>query len=611
MPHLISISMWVVGLLALASTVGAQTTVSHGSSIHGELKYPPDFTHFEYVNPDAPKGGDLRLSATGSFDSLHPFILKGDTAAGVGLLFETLLTSSSDEASSSYGLLAESVEVPHDKSWVAFKLRPEARWHDGSPVTVDDVIFSFDILKSVGHPTYRTYYKSVARAERMGPGTVKFTFSGGLNHELPNIVGQLPVLQKAYFENRDFEKTTLEPIMGSGPYRVVEVDPGRSITYERIEDYWGADLPVNRGQYNFGRIRWDYFRDRTVAREAFKSNEFDFWRENRAGIWATGYDIPAVRDGLIIKEDILNSVPSPHQAFVFNLRRELFVDSRVRLALSYAFDFEWTNKNLFHGHYSRTTSYFPNTELASSGLPSAEELQYLEPFRGQIPEEVFTQEFKPPQTEGTGNIRSNLRTAQRLLRKAGWRVRDGKLTNEASGQVMAFEIMLVSPAFERIVLPFKKNLEKLGVEVRVRLVDSAQYQNRLNEFDFDLTVNVFTPVLSPGNEQREFWSSESADIPGSRNVTGIKNPVIDALIEKIISAPDRASLVTATRAMDRVLLWNHYVISNWHSPEFNVAYWNRFSRPTVPPKYSLGIFTWWVDPAKDAALKQKTSRRTK
>lgn len=611
MLRLISASLYALNLLIIGGTVGAETTISHGTSIHSELKYPAGFTHFEYVNPDAPKGGHIKLSATGSFDNLHPFILKGDTAVGVGLVFETLLTSSYDEASASYGLIAESIEVPDDKTWVAFKIRQEARWHDGSPITVDDVIYSFDTLKSVGHPTYRTYYKSVLRAERVGHRTVKFTFSGGLNNELPNIVGQLPILQKAYFKNRDFAKTTLEPIMGSGPYRIAEVDPGRSITYVRVKDYWGVELPVNRGRYNFDRIRWDYYRDRTVAREAFKSHEFDFWRENRANIWATGYNIPAVRDGLIIKENITNSIPSPHQAFIFNLRKELFSDSRTRQAISYAFDFEWTNKNLFHSHYKRTVSYFPNTELASTGLPSAEELKHLEPFRDQIPEEVFTQEFKPPKTDGSGNIRSNLRSAQRLFRAAGWRVRDGKLTHEASGRIMAFEIMLVSPAFERIVLPFKKNLEKLGVEVRVRLVDSAQYQNRLNEFDFDMTVNVFTPVLSPGNEQREFWGSESADIAGSRNVAGIKNPVIDALIEKIISAQNRESLVSVTRAMDRILLWNHYVISNWHSAKFNVAYWNRFSRPKVPPKYSLGLFTWWVDQAKDSNLNKKIARSEK
>ena len=607
--RLFSIVCSAAVLITHATLAMAETRISHGSSTHDELKYPADFTHFEYVSPNAPKGGEIRLYAIGSYDNLHPFILKGDTAIGIGLLYETLFTSSSDEVTSSYGLIAESVEVPDDSSWVAYTLRPDARWHDGTPITPDDVIFTFDILKSEGHPQYRTYYKNVVHVEQSGPRTVKFTFSGGSNRELPNIVGQLPVLPKAYFQDRDFEKTTLEPIMGSGPYRVADLDPGRSITYERVEDYWGADLPVNRGLYNFDRIRFDYYRDQTVALEAFKAHEYDFRQENRASIWATGYDVPAVRNGLIVRESIVNSVPKPHQAFVFNLRRDMFKDRLVRKALSYAFDFEWTNKNLFHGHYTRTSSFFPNTELASSGLPSEAELRYLEPFRGQIPDEVFSTAFEMPKTDGSGNLRSNLRTAQRLLREAGWQVRNGKLTHGDSGQAMAFEIMLVSPAFERVVLPFKKNLEKLGIEVQVRVVDSAQYQNRLNEFDFDITVNVFSPILSPGNEQREFWSSGSADIPGSRNVPGIKNPVIDALIEKIIGAPDYQSLVSVTRAMDRVLLWNHYVISNWHSPEFNVAYWNRFSRPEVSPKYSLGIFTWWIDPEKDAALQKRTTKQ--
>ena len=589
----------------------AETRAIHGNSLLGDLKYPPDFTHFDYVNPDAPKGGEVRLATIGSFDSLHPFILKGDVAAGIGLVFESLMTPARDEASSDYGLIAESVETAEDLSWVAYTLRPEARWHDGTSITVEDVIFSFDTLKAKGHPQYRAYYKNVTRAEQSGPRTARFTFSGGLNRELPNIVGQLPVLQKAYFESRDFEKTTLEPIMGSGPYRIVDVKPGRSITYERIKDYWGENLPVNRGHYNFDRIRYDYYRDQTVALEAFKSHEYDFRQENRANVWATGYDVPPVRDGLIVREEIAHSFPMPLQAFAFNLRRDFFTDRRVRAALSYAFDFEWTNKYLFHGQYKRSTSFFPNTELASSGLPSQAELRYLEPFRGQIPDEVFTTPYEPPKTDGSGNVRANLREAQRLLRAAGWRVRDGKLTNEDSGRVMAFEIMLVSPAFERIVLPFKKNLEKLGVEVRVRIVDSAQYQNRVNEFDFDVTVSSFVSTLSPGNEQRELWGSASADIPGSRNVIGIKSPVIDALIEEIIAAPGRESLLALTHALDRVLLWNHYVIPNWYSGVFRIAYWDRFSRPPITPKYGLGLFTWWVDPEKDAALSQRTTARSK
>jgi len=607
----ISIVCSVSALLMYAAVAIAETRVSHGNSLVGELKYPPDFKHFDYVNPDAPKGGEVRLSTTGSFDSLHPFILKGDVAAGIGLTFETLMTSARDEPSSEYGLLAESVETAEDLSWVAYTLRSEARWHDGTPVTPADVIFSFDILKAQGHPQYRTYYKSVAQAEQNGPRTVKFTFSGGLNRELPSIVGQLPVLQKAFFDNREFEKTTLEPIVGSGPYRVIDIDPGRSITYERVNDYWGANLPVNRGHYNFDLIRYDYYRDQTVALEAFKSNEFDFRQENRANVWATGYDAPAVRNGLIIKEEIPHSFPMPLQAFTLNLRRDQFQDRRVREALSYAFDFEWTNKNLFHGQYKRSKSFFPNTELASSGLPTKAELHYLEPLRGQIPDEVFTKPYAPPRTDGSGNVRANLRKAQRLLREAGWRVRDGKLAHQDSGLAMSFEILLVSPAFERIVLPFKKNLEKLGVDVRVRLVDSAQYQNRINEFDFDVAVTNFVSTLSPGNEQRELWGSASADLLGSRNVIGIKSQVIDGLIEEIIAATDRESLVAATHALDRILLWNHYVIPNWYSGVFRIARWDRFSRPSVTPKYGLGLFTWWIDPEKDAGLKQRTAEQEK
>ena len=611
MPRRLAFALFLSTLVLHGTGSGAETRVVHGTSLLGDLKYPPDFTHFEYVNPEASKGGDVRLSAIGSFDSLHPFILKGRAASGLGLAFESLMSPSADEASTYYGLIAESVEIPEDLSWVAYTLRSEARWHDGSPITVDDVIFSFETLKTKGHPFYRAYYGSVAQAERAGPRKIKFTFSGGLNRELPQIMGQLTVLPKAHFENRNFEETTLEPIMGSGPYRVVEVEPGRSITYERVKDYWGKNLPVNRGHYNFERIRYDYYRDQTVALEAFKSHEYDFRQETTSKVWATGYDAPPVRDGLIIKEEIEHSNPTGMQAFVFNLRRDFFKDRRVREALAYAFDFEWANKNLFFGQYARTESYFSNSELASSGLPSEEELRYLEPFRGQVPDEVFTTEFKTPKTDGSGNVRANLKKAQRLLRKAGWRVRDGKLANESTGQEMAFEILLVNPAFERVVLPLSRNLKKLGVEVRVRTVDTAQYQNRIDEFDFDMSIQSFPQSLSPGNEQRDWWASSNADVPGSRNLIGIKNPVVDALIEKIIEAPDRSSLIAATRALDRVLLWNHYVIPNYHTRVFRVAYWNRFSRPAITPKYGLGLFTWWIDPEKDAGLKRQGAARSK
>jgi len=600
-----------VALLFQVIPAKADTRVVHGTSLLGDLKYSPDFKHFDYVNPDALKGGDVRLSAVGSFDSLHPFILKGRSAAGLGLAFESLMAPANDEASTYYGLIAESVEIPDDFSWVAYTLRPEARWHDGSPITTDDVIFSFEMLKTKGHPCYRAYYANVASAEQTGPHTVKFTFAGGLNRELPQIVGQLPVLPKAVFEGRDFEETTLEPIMASGPYRVMEVDPGRAIIYERIKDYWGADLPVNRGRYNFDRIRYDYYRDQTVALEAFKSKEYDFRQETAAKVWATGYDVPSVRDGLIITEEIRHEVPTGMQAFVFNIRRYLFQDRRVREALSLAFDFEWANKNLFYGQYARTGSFFSNSELAATGLPSNAELDYLQPFRGQIPDEVFNKVFETPATDGTGNIRGNLRKAQRLLKSAGWTVQNGALTNNTTGQAMEFEVLLVQPTFERVVLPFAQNLKKLGIEVRVRTVDTAQFQNRIDEFDFDVSVQSFGQSLSPGNEQRDWWGSANADIPGSRNVIGIKNPAIDSLINSIIEAPDRQSLIAATRAMDRVLLWNHYVIPQWHSRVFRVAFWNRFSRPEITPKYGLGLFTWWIDPEKDAALKQRAAEPAK
>lgn len=611
MRHWLLSALAGIAISAICQQAYADSRVVHGTSLHGDLKYPPDFTHFEYANPDAPKGGDVRLSAIGSFDNLNPFILKGRSAAGLGLTFETLMTSSQDEANSEYGLLAESIEVPDDLSWVAYTLRSEARWHDGTPITVDDVIFSFEALKTKGHPFYRTYYASVEKAERTGPRTVKFTFSGGLNRELPQIVGQLPVIPKAHFADKEFEETSLAPIMGSGPYRVIDVNPGRAITYERVTDYWGAHLPVNRGQYNFDSIRFDYYRDQTVALEAFKSHEYDLRQENIAKVWATGYDIPPVRDGLIVTEEIRHENPTGMQAFVFNIRREMFQDRRVREAINLAFDFEWTNKNIFYGQYARTESFFSNSELASKGLPSEAELRYLEPHRGRIPDEVFEKAFATPKTDGSGNNRRNLRQAQKLLREAGWRIRDGKLTHGASGQAMTFEILLVQPTFERVVLPFSQNLKRLGIEAKVRTVDTAQYQNRVDAFDFDISIQSFAQSLSPGNEQRDWWGSYNADVPGSRNVIGIKDPVVDDLIEKIIEAPDRASLIAATRALDRVLLWNHYVIPQYHSRVYRVAYWNRFSRPPMTPKYGLGLFTWWIDPAKDAALKQKTARQAK
>jgi microcin C transport system substrate-binding protein len=589
-------------LLSTAPPGAAQEVyVGHGVAMHGDLKYGPGFTHFDYVNPDAPKGGKVRLQANGSFDSLNPFILKGRPAVGIGRLFETLMTGSRDEAFSQYGLLAETVEIPEDRSWVAFTLRPEARWHDGAPITVADVIFSLETIKTKGHPFYRAYYGDVVAAEKVGERKVKFSFADGVNRELPLIIGELPIISKAYYTANDFEKTSLEAPLGSGPYRVESVDPGRSITYARVEDYWGAEVPARRGQDNFDIVRYDYYRDPTVAMEAFKAHEYDFRRENASKVWATAYQGPAFDDGLIVKEEIGHSMPTGMQGFVFNTRRAKFADRRLRQALGYAFDFEWTNKNLFSGAYSRTTSYFSNSELAASGLPGPAELALLEPFRDQLPPEVFSEVFAPPETDGSGNARRNLRTAFKLLDEAGWTVEDTKLVGPG-GEPLEIEFLIVSPLFERVIAPFIKNLEKLGVTTKIRLVDSAQYQQRLDQFDFDVVVLSVGQSLSPGNEQNNYWTTTAADTPGSRNFAGIKDPVVDALVETLIAAADRDSLITAARALDRVLLWGHYVIPHWHIRYFRVAYWNKFVRPAVTPKYGLGFDGWWIDPALAAAL---------
>ncbi|MCZ6680317.1 MAG: extracellular solute-binding protein [Candidatus Poribacteria bacterium] len=599
----------IVGLAIVASynafAEEGKVYKAHAIAMHGQPKYGPDFKHFDYVNPNAPKGGQIVYGGFGSYDSLHTFILKGRTPSGIGLLFETLTSNSSDEAFTEYALLAETIEWPEDRSWVAFTLRPEARWHDGKPVTVDDVIWSLDALKTKGHPFYRAYYANLAKAEKVGDRKVKFTFSGPPNRELPLITGQIPILPKHYWEGRDFEATTLEPPIGSGPYKIKSLDPGRSITYELDPNYWGKDIPLNVGQNNFGLIRYDYYRDRAIEREAFKAGEIDFFAENAAKEWATGYNVPAVEKGVIVKREIRHENPQGMQAFVFNTRREIFKDRKVREAIGYAFDFEWTNKNLFYDAYTRTTSYFSNSELASSGLPGEGELEILNTFRDQIPEEVFTTAFAAPKTDGSGNIRGNIRTALRLLKGAGWEIRDGKLMHVETGTAMRFGMLLVSPGFERIVLPFTKNLEKIGIEATVNTVDTAQYQNRLDSYDFDMAIVTWGQSLSPGNEQRDFWGSEAAETNGTRNLAGIKETVIDELVDLIISAPDRESLINQTRALDRVLLWNHYVIPQWHISSYRVAYWDKFGTPEVRPKYSRGEETWWIDPELEASLEER------
>jgi microcin C transport system substrate-binding protein len=576
----------------------------HGLALFGDLKYPAGFQHFDYVNPAAPKGGSVKYAATGTFDTLNPFTLKGQPAAGVGVMFDTLMTPSEDEPSSTYGLIAESVEVANDKASVVYNLRPQARFWDGSPITPEDVIWTFDTLKAKGHPRWRLYYADVLKAEKTGPHQVKFTFRNGANRELPSIVGEMPVLSKAYWNDRDLAKTTLEIPLGSGPYKIDSFDPGRSVTYRLVPDYWGKDLPVNIGRNNFDVIRYDYYRDQTVALEAFKAGAYDIRVENVSKNWAIGYDSPALASGLIKKEQIPNKVPQGMQAFGFNTRRPIFQDARVRRALGYLFDFEWTNKALFYGAYTRTESYFSNSDLASSGLPGPDELKLLEKYRGQIPDAVFTEAYAPPTTDGSGDIRGNLRAALDLLAQAGWNVKNGQLV-DAKGTPFRFEFLLDQPEFERVVLPFIQNLARIGIVANVRTVDPAQYENRMQTFDFDMTVMLYPESLSPGNEQRDFWTTESGKQQGGRNLLGIASPAVDDLVSLIIEAPDRQSLVTRVHALDRVLLAGYYVIPNWHFPYFRVASWDKFARPAVSPPYGLAIETWWVDPALEAALDAK------
>ncbi|MEO5373030.1 MAG: extracellular solute-binding protein [Alphaproteobacteria bacterium] len=589
-------ALLIVLSLSTAALAG-DAAPTHGIAMHGTPKYAPDFRHFAYVNPDAPKGGEARQYAIGTFDSLNPFIVKGQSAAGLGTLtYDTLLTSAADEAFSAYGLLAATVETPSDRSWVAFTLRPEARWSDGARITADDVVFSFEILKTKGQPFYRLYFADVMKAEKEGDLRVRFTFKPGENRELPLTIGQMPILPKHYWQGRDFEATTLETPVTSGPYRVESFEPGRFIVYRRDPDYWGRALAVKKGFDNFDRIRFDYYRDTTVALEGFKAGAYDFREENVAKMWATAYDFPAVAQGLVKKEELKNGMPSGMQGFVFNLRRPLFSDQRVRRALAYAFDFEWSNKTLFHGQYTRTDSYFANSELAAKGLPTPAELAELEPFRGQIPDEVFTSEYRPPVTDGSGNIRDNLRVAGELLKQAGWDIRDRRLVNARTGTPFQFEILLQEPVWERITLPFVRNLEKLGIVATVRTVDSAQYKNRTDAFDFDLVVERWGQSLSPGNEQREMWGSTAADMRGSRNSAGLKNPAVDKLVSLVIAAPDRDSLMARVKALDRVLLWEHLVIPHWHIPYDRVAYWRKFRRPDVVPMHGYQFMAWWIDP---------------
>lgn len=599
-------------LVSLPAALHAQEVKpAHALAMHGAPKYPPGFKNFAYVNPDAPKGGGLRLSADGSFDTLNGFALKGTPAAGITLMYDSLMTGSDDEAFTYYGLIAESIEVPDDRSWAIFNMRPEARFHDGKPITADDVVFTFDLIRAKGHPQLRFYYASIGKVEKLGDRRVKFTFNEAGNRELPLIIGQQQILPKHYWEARDFERATVEPPVGSGPYRIDSFETGRDITYRRDPNYWGRNLPVNIGRFNFDTIRYDYFRDPSVEFEAFKAGQYDLRVETTARLWAIAYDFPAVRRGLVKKEELEHHRPSGMQAYVYNTRRPLFADPKVRRALAYAFDFEWTNERLFFGAYKRSESYFSNSELAAVGLPKDEELALLEKYRDKIPPEVFTTPYSAPKTDGSGMARDNLLAGLRMLEEAGWKVRpeDGVML-DTTGQPVTFEILLNNPAFERVTGPFVRNLKRLGIEARIRTVDTAQYKNRIDNWDFDLTVSGWGQSLSPGNEQRSYWNSKSADTPGSRNLAGIKNPVIDEIIELLIAAPDRTSLINRTRALDRMLLWGHYVIPNWHVGVDRVAYWDKFEHPDIIPDSGYQIETWWVDSSREDVVAIAKARAT-
>lgn len=587
-----------------ASTAAATPVFKHGLSLMGEPAYPPGFLHFKYVNPGAPKGGQLRLAEDGTFDSFNFVVPRGTPATGLNLIYDTLMASSYDEVATEYGLIAEGVSHPADFSSVTYRLRADARWHDGKPISPEDVVFSFEALTK-NNPNQRFYYSHVVKAEKTGERDVTFTFDQAGNRELPQIVGQLTILPKHWWTGtdangkpRDIAQGTLEVPLGSGAYRIKSFIAGRSITYERVKDYWAKDLNVNVGKDNFDEMRYEYFRDDTVMLEAFKADQYDFRVESSAKNWATAYDFPARADGRVVLEMFENRASGVMQAFIPNLRRDKFKDPRVRRALNYALDFEGMNHTLFFGQYKRTNSFFSGTELASSGLPQGRELEILNTLKDKVPPQVFTTAYTNPESGSEEARRANLREAARLFKEAGYEIKNRKLVN-AKGEPFTIEFLLSSPAMERVAVFYRPALERLGIEVSIRMVDTSQYINRVRSRDYDMIVSGWGQSLSPGNEQREYWGSEAADREGSRNLAGIKDPAVDALIEKVIYASDRADLVAATHALDRVLLWNEYVIPAWGLNYTRTARWDRFAHPAQLPTYSYAFpDIWWFDPAK-------------
>ncbi len=598
--------------LATSSPALATLSESHGYAQFGALKYPASFTHFDWVNPEAPKGGTLRIMAAGSFDTLNPYTLKGTSPVatanflqyGVTELNEPLMVGtgqydpSGDEPASSYGLIASSVEYSEDRSWVVFNLRPEARFHDGKPITAYDVAFSYRLLLKEGHPQYRTSLQEVKRVDILNRHRVRFVLKRADNPLLILRLGELPVLPQHYWKDRDFKATTFEPPLGSGPYRITQVNPGRSLSFERVKDWWGASLPANRGKYNFDRVEVDFYRDSHVAFEAFKAGEFDFYIEQQAKNWANNYRFPAATRGDVVRAEIPHQIPTQTQALFMNTRRATFEDARVREALGLMFDFEWTNRTLFNSSYTRAASYYPNSEFSAKGKPEGAEWLLLSPFRGQLPAKLFTEPFKMPVTDGRGIPRETMRRALGLLAEAGWKPSGQRLTN-GKGQPLSFEILLVNPNLERILQPFTENLASIGIQANLRTVDRAQYKQRLDRFEFDMILLTLPQTLSPGLEQSLYFHSSQASVKGGKNYAGINDPVVDALLEKLLSARTRDEQVAATRALDRVMLWQYYTIPNWYIDYHRLAYRNRFAFVATPP-YTLGLRSWWLKPTETA-----------
>lgn len=603
--------------LLFISHLLAQTYSDSAFSANGEVKYK-NFTSFDYVNPNAPKGGHIKQYALGSYDSFYDFLLKGTSAKGLSLLYDTLMVRSFDEPSSQYGLIAKQVQRAQDNTFVIFHLNENARFGDDKEVTAFDVEFSFNTIARGENPSMVRYYADVKEVIVVDKYTVRFNFKNPDNRELALILGDLPILPKHYYVNANLSENPLKIPLGSGPYIIESFDAGRSITYKRRVNYWARDHKTRKGYFNFDKITFDYYKDDSVALEAFKSGRYDYREESSAKNWALGYEGIALKNQDIKKIELLHSLPSGMQGFVFNLRKKIFQDRRVREALGLAFDFEWSNKNLFFNQYSRTKSFFDNSEFASVGIPLGAELELLEPYRSKLPPEIFTQSFSLPKSKGDGNNRENLKKAQALLKEAGFIIKNGKLyppketledstqkTESLKEQPFTFELLLVSPAMERVAIPFQKNLQTLGITMKIRVVDMSQYINQLRQFDYDMIVSVFPQSLSPGNEQAFFWGSSAADSAGSYNYIGIKNEVIDALIAKIIQAKDYQELLVSTRALDRVLLWGYYVIPHFHIKTFRVAFWDFLERPAIAPIYNIGFETWWANPSKLEKLQAK------